>query len=233
MRPAGPITVATLLAALATSAMAGAPKHPLKGQTLDFIPSEAGDDASMPLTIVSAEMSNPYGGPNSRGEADMESDPGRDIITFVRATGNRVAAADILPGPAGPGGPSAASYAFTLSFKEHVVYRMGDNVGPALAAGFTFGLAAPSTVPVTYVTDITLGVARPDGVKASFACSGRFKGGAPRNYRPAPDIWAAMQASARESCLTDLLAQMKDDDDFFRPTSPAGPAGGAAVPVQP
>jgi hypothetical protein len=206
--------------ALASGAWAGAPKHPLKGQTLDFIPSETGDDATtVQMTINSAQVSNPYGGPNSRGEADMESDAGKDVITFVRTSGKTVAAADILPDPKAPGAASAPRYAFALTFKEHVVYRMGDNVGPSLAAGFTLGLAAPSTFPVTYVTDMTVDVARSDGPKTSYACEGRFKGAAPRNYRPAPTLWATMSASAREECLTDLMGKMKTDRAFFHPTT--------------
>jgi hypothetical protein len=223
MRVAERLILAVWVIVAASGVLAGAPKHPLKGQTLDFIAADTGDDtATTPLTIASAEISNPYGGPNSRGEADMESDPGRDIITFVRASGKRLAAADVLPDAGAQGAAPAPKYAFTLSFKEHVIYRMGDNVGPSLAAGFTLGLAAPSTFPVTYVTDITLDVARTDGAKASYACSGRFKGAAPRRYGPAPEIWAAMRGSSREECLTDLLAKMKSDRAFFRPGASPG-----------
>ncbi len=219
MRGTGWMLLSALAVAVAGSALAGAPKHPLQGQTLDFIPSDTGDDAAtLRLTIASAEVSNPYGGPTSRGEVEMESDVGKDIITFVRASGKKLASADILAEP--PANATAPPYAFTLSFKEHIVYRMGDNVGPAIAAGFTFGLASPSTIPVSYVTELTLDVTRADGAKASYACAARFKGGAPRDYRPAPAIWTAMSGSARDQCLTGLLGKMKADQAFFQPPAP-------------
>jgi hypothetical protein len=205
-----------VLTALATAAVAAPPPHPLAGQTLDFIPSDSGDDAdSVRLTVVSAEISNAYGGPNSRGEVDMQSDLGKDIIGFIRASGAALAATDILLKSQTPG---AAKDAFSLAFKEHVVYRMGDNVGPALAAGFTFGLAAPATLPVTYVTEMTLVATRQDEQKSSWACEARVKGGAPRNYRPAPALWAKMYGEARDTCLSELLAKMKADQAFFRPS---------------
>ena len=211
------------IAVLAGGASAAPAKHPLQGQTIDFIPSPTGDDAAtVRLTIASALITNPYGGPNSRGEVDMESDPGKDLIAYVRAMGAKLAAADILADPSAPGAAAAPRDAFGLTFKEHIVYRMGANVGPSLAAGFTFGLAAPSTIPVSYVTEMTLGATRSDGAKASFDCAARFKGAAPRSFRPAPTIWEAMRTSARDLCLTDLLDKMKADRAFFRPEAAKG-----------
>jgi hypothetical protein len=208
------MSLAALTAILVGPASAVPARHPLAGQTLDFIPSESGDDAdAVRLTIVSAKIINAYGGPNSGGEADMESDIGKDVISFVRASGTALAATDILPKPGTAGAPKTT---FSLAFKEHVVYRMGDNVGPAFAAGFTFGLAAPSTLPVTYVTEMTLSATRSDGPTSSWSCESRIKGGAPRNYRPAPTLWEKMYGQSRDSCLVQLLDKMKADQAFFR-----------------
>jgi hypothetical protein len=219
-RMVAPVLGAAVLAG-AVSAKPAA--HPLQGQTIDFIASPTGDDAAAArLTFASVQMVNLYGGPNSRGEVDMQSDQGKDLIGFIRSLGTRIAAADILPDASPPGAPPAPSDAFSLQFKEHVVYRMGANLGPSFAAGLTLGLAARSTLPVSYVTEMTLDVTRSDGPKASYACAARLKGDVPRNGRPAPEIWSALSASARDACVAQLLDRMKADRAFFRPAAAKG-----------
>jgi|GEM_PF-5664987 len=210
-----PSYVAVAALVFTGAAYARPPKHPLQGQTLDFIASSSGDDAdTLRLTVNSVVIANPYGGDNSRGEADMESDAGKDAIAFIRATGRKVADAKVLPDKPGQVVGATAPYSFFLTMTEHVVYRMGDNVGAAFVAGLTFGLSAKSTIPVTFVSELALDV-RADGVKETFNCAARVKADAPRDLRPRPEVWTPIITSARYQCTTDLIDKMKADTSFF------------------
>ncbi len=235
MRPI-PVILAAALTLAAGAALSRPPSHPLQGQTIDFIASPTGDDAdTVHLTINSALIDGGYGAPGYRGEVDMESDVGKDVIAFIRATGRRISDAGLLsttPVAASAAAPVAAlisptaavpahgtsangRYAFGLTMHEHVVYRMGDNIGPSLITGLTFGLGAKPTFPVSYVTDLSLDVTRSDGAKASYGCSTRVKGGAPQNMRPRPEIWTPMITGARDQCVGELLTKMKADRALF------------------
>lgn len=243
------ISIAALAAAALTlvAAPAQAAKQTLvAGQTISLPLNEETDGPTLKVTVKAADAGSGMGWYStmpvpgeSRAErkerglaVPLNTVDGRNLVKFVR-----FAAEDLRTRAAGQAAPR--SVVVTASFVDKTRIDQGNLWGDSLKAGFTFGLAAPATVPLYFVSHMDVVV---EG--QTFSCDAEVAGRIP-NYHQIKDphfhdSLDKMDEDARKACWAQIADKV--GAALVAPaapvasvaattTAPAAEAAPAAAPV--
>lgn len=223
--------------ALATAALTliAAPAHAAKqtlvaGQTISLPLNEETDGPTLKVTVKSADAGSGMGWYSTMpvpGESRTERKErglavplntidGRNLVKFVRFAADDLRAR--LDGQAAP-----RSVVVTTTFVDKTRIDQGGLWGDSLKAGFTFGLAAPATVPLYFVSHMDVSV---EG--QTFSCDAEVPGRIP-NYHQIKDphfhdALDKMDEDARKACWAQIA-----DKVGAALVAPAAPAASIAA----
>jgi hypothetical protein len=223
-----------LLAAAAVPALAhAAPQTLVSGQTLTLPLTEATDGPLLKFEIAKATLTGSAyqavaavsgetrAERRARGDqVVLDNDDGRRLVKFAR-----FAAEDLRGRYAANGKPVTV----TVVFEEGLAVNQGGLWGDALKAGFTFGVAAPSTTPIYFNTHMAFTIAEEGRPAQTLACDARDEGRMPQYERKGETRARAemdrMQDVGRMACFAQISAKLMGEVPAAEALAPKPPGG--------